>query len=153
MAPQGLKPALFKAAAVIAFFLADAGSAWAVQRHPGDEGFDAHIIAHFFLIASMIYLFAVLGKPSLRLSGWKLIRMAAFFFLLWNVDVLITHITGKLMTPKEYYFRGSWMLVEDLKTELYYVTRLIEYFFLVPAFLFMALGLRRLETELKREKE
>ncbi len=153
MAPQSLKSALLKTAAIIAVILADAGSAWAVQRHPGNEGFDAHIIAHIFLIASMIYLFAVLGKPSLGLSGWRLIRLAALFFLLWNVDVLITHLTGKLMTPKGHYFRGSWMLVEDLKTELYYVTRLIEYFFLVPAFLFMALGLRRLETELKREKQ
>ncbi len=153
MVPQALKPVFLKSAAIIAFVLADAGSAWAVQQHSGNEGFDAHIIAHFFLVGSMVYLFAVLGKPSLRLSGWKLIRLAALFFLLWNVDVLITHFTGKLMTPKEYYFRGSWMVVENLKTELYYVTRLIEYFFLVPAFLFMALGLRRLETELKREKE
>ncbi|MHB8173824.1 MAG: hypothetical protein ACYDFU_05130 [Nitrospirota bacterium] len=137
----------------MAFLLADAGSAWAVQRHPGDEGFYAHIIAHLFLIASMVYLVIALGKPALRLSGWKLIRLSSFFFLLWNVDVLITHITGWLMVPRGHYFSGSLMLVEDLKTELYYVTRLIEYFFLLPTFIFMALGLRRLETELKREKE
>ncbi len=153
MVKKALKFALLKSAAVITIVLADWGSAWAVQQHPGDEGFDAHMMAHVFLIASMVYLFAVLGKPSLRLSGWKLIRLAALFFLLWNVDVSITHITGLLMAPKEHYFKGSWMLVEDLKTELYYVTRLAEYFFLVPAFLFMALGLRRLETELRREKE
>ncbi len=153
MVLKDLKSAILKSTAIIAIVLADAGSAWAVQRHPGDEGFDAHMMAHLFLIASMLYLFVVLGKPSLRLSGWKLIRLAALFFLLWNVDVSITHITGRLMEPKGHYLKGSWLLVEDLKTELYYVTRLTEYFFLVPAFLFMALGLRRLETELKREKE
>ncbi|MGC2423058.1 MAG: hypothetical protein WA666_01730 [Nitrospirota bacterium] len=140
--------------AVFAILLADAGSAWAVQPHTGPEGYYAHQAAHLLFIFSMVYLIVLLGKPTLRrLSGWQYIRLASVFFLLWNVDAFISHIMEWFMVPREKYFRGSWMLMEDLKSEVYYVTRLIEYFFLLPAFLFMALGVRRLKGQLEREKE
>jgi hypothetical protein len=146
---------MFKiSAAVFAILMADAGSAWATQPHTGPEGYYAHQFAHLLFICSMVYLIVLLGKPALRrLSGWQYIRLASFFFLLWNVDAFISHIMEWLMVPREKYIRGSWMLVEDLKSEVYYVTRLIEYFFLVPAFLCMALGVRRLKGQLEREKE
>ena len=140
--------------AFFAILLADAGSAWAVQPHTGPEGYYAHQSAHLLFMVSMVYLIVLLGKPALRrLSGWQYIRLASFFFLLWNVDAFISHIMEWLMVPREKYFSGSWMLVEDLKSEVYYVTRVIEYFFLVPAFLFMALGVRRLKGQIEREKE
>ena len=140
--------------AVFAILLADAGSAWAVQPHMGQEGYYAHQSAHLLFIFSMVYLIVLLGKPALRrLSGWQYIRLASFFFLLWNVDAFTAHIMEWLMVPREKYITGSWMLVEDLKSEVYYVARMTEYFFLVPAFLFMALGVRRLKGEIEREKE
>jgi hypothetical protein len=155
---MGIKYFLYKmlkiSAAFFAILLADAGSAWAVQPHTGAEGYYAHQSAHLLFIFSMVYLIVLLGKPALRrLSGWQYIRLASFFFLLWNVDTFTAHLMEWLMVPREKYITGSWMLVEDLKSEVYYVARLIEYFFLVPAFLFMALGVRRLKGEIEREKE
>jgi hypothetical protein len=155
---MGIKYFLYRiigiSAALFAILLADAGSAWAVQPHTGPEGYYAHQAAHLLFICSMVYLIVLLGKPALkRLSGWQYIRLASLFFLLWNVDAFISHVAEWLMVPREEYISGSWMLVDDLKSEVYYVTRLIEYFFLVPAFLFMALGVRRLKGEIEREKE
>jgi hypothetical protein len=146
---------MFKvSAAFFAILLADTGSAWAVQPHTGPEGYYAHQSAHLLFICAMVYLIILLGKPAIRrLSGWQYIRLASVFFLLWNVDTFISHIMEWYMVPREEYIRGPWMLMEDLKSEVYYITRLIEYFFLVPAFLSMAIGVRRLKKELEREKE
>lgn len=140
--------------AVFAVLLADTGSAWAVQPHAGPEGYYAHQSAHLLFLFSMVYLIVLLGKPAVRrLSGWQYIRLASLFFLLWNADAFVAHLMEWLMVPREKYIIGSWMLSDDLKSEVYYVTRLIEYFFLVPAFLLMALGVRRLKKQLEREKE
>ena len=126
---MGTKSVLHKmfriSTAVFAMLLADAGSAWAVQPHTGQEGYYAHQSAHLLFICSMVYLIVLLGKPALRrLSGWQYIRLASFFFLLWNVDTFICAYYGMAYGAEgKIYQPAPGCSLEDLKSEVYYVTR------------------------------
>ena len=63
--------------------------ALATQGHGGIEGVYAHQIAHIFFIISMGGLIYWLRQRGLvRERGWQLIRLSAFFFILWNLDNL-----------------------------------------------------------------
>jgi hypothetical protein len=135
-------------------FIPDTRLAYAVQEHTAGEGYIVHQSAHILFLLAMIYMIVVLGKPLLaRLAGWRYIRIAAFFFLLWNLDTLVSHAAEALLGPREGYMHGSSMHVTSIEAAVYYYARLIENFFLVPAFLFMALGLARLKKQLIQEPE
>jgi hypothetical protein len=132
----------------------DTRLAYAVQEHTAGEGYIVHQSGHILFLLAMVYMIAMLGKPLLaRLAGWRYIRLAAFFFLLWNLDTIVSHTAEALLGPREGYMHGSFMSVTAFKAAVYYYTRLIENFFLVPAFVFMALGLARLKKQLMQEPE
>src|SRR3990172_4544841 len=121
---------------ILTFALLHAGaaSAYAVQEHAGAEGFYAHQLAHLFLVAAMAYMFVALGKPAAaRLSGWRYIRWGALVFLLWSAVAVISHMAENMLSPREAYIKGPHILLVDAKSRVYYFTRLVENFFLVPS--------------------
>ncbi len=73
------------------FFLLP-GNAWALQLHAGSEGIITHQIGHLFFLFSMVVLmFIISGKGLDSQKGWRLIQMAAFFFILWNGCAITAH--------------------------------------------------------------
>ena len=132
--------------------LAAAGNAFAIQQHIGLEGFYVHQIGHLFFTAAMVYIYIVLRKPAAsRLKGWRYIRHAAVFFILWNIDALTSHFLEGLSRQVQSAVTNTDVSLNSLKTYIYYITRLIEYFLLVPAFVLMAIGIYKIRKQLEKE--
>ncbi len=89
-----------------------------------------------------------------RSKGWRYILLAELFFALWNLDTFIGHITEFWIEKTQiigsrqgwdYFFRS--VTIEG-REYIYYITR-YEFFLLLPAMLFLYIGLRE---HLKEEK-
>jgi hypothetical protein len=133
------------------FFLPD--SALATQGHGGIEGVYAHQIAHLFFIISMGGLIYWLRQRGLvRERGWQLIRLSAFFFILWNLDAFLVHFLDDQMGIIQVQRMGLWEIrLTDLYNSnalkiLYYFAKL-DHLLCVPAIVFLYLGLKRIVKE------
>ena len=124
--------------------------ALATQGHGGIEGVYAHQIAHLFFIISMGGLIYWLRQRGLvRERGWQLIRLSAFFFILWNLDAFIVHFLDDQMDIIQVQRIGLWKIrLTDLYDSnilkiLYYFAKL-DHLLCVPAIVFLYSGLKRL---------
>lgn len=122
----------------------------ATQGHGGIEGVYVHQLAHVFFIISMGGLIYWLKQRGLvRESGWQLIRLAAFFFVLWNIDALFVHALDDQFKIIQVQRMGSWSVrITDIHhrtgiESLYYLAKL-DHLLCVPAIIFLYLGLKQL---------
>ena len=127
--------------------------ALATQGHGGIEGVYAHQIAHLFFIISMGGLIYWLRQRGLvRERGWQLIRLSAFFFILWNLDAFLVHFLDDQMGIIQVQRIGLWEIrLTDLYNSnalkiLYYFAKL-DHLLCVPAIVFLYLGLKRIVKE------
>ena len=133
--------------------LSSATDALAIQQHPGVEGYFVHQFSHVIFAAAMGYVMIALKRsPAVRHAGWRLVRYAAFFFMLWNADAFLSHAAGSKVERAGGYIEGAAIQLKDIPSNVYYVTGLLENIFLVAAFLLLAVGLNRLYMHLKSEK-
>jgi hypothetical protein len=128
-------------------------TALATQGHGGIEGVYAHQIAHLFFIISMGGLIYWSRQRGLvRERGWQLIRLSAFFFILWNLDAFLVHLLDDQMEIIQVQRIGLWKirLTDPYNSHalqrLYYFAKL-DHLLCVPAIVFLYLGLRRLVKE------
>jgi len=124
--------------------------ALATQGHGGIEGVYAHQLAHVFFIISMGGLIYWLKQRGLvRESGWRLIQLSAFFFLLWNLDAVFVHALDDQFKIIQLQRVGSWAIRitsgqnNKMLEGLYYLAKL-DHLLCVPAIIFLYLGLKRL---------
>lgn len=129
------------------------GQALATQGHGGIEGVYAHQIAHLFFIISMGGLIYWLRQRGLvRERGWQLIRLSAFFFILWNLDAFLVHLLDDQLEIIQIKRIGLWEIrLTDLYNNnilkvMYYFAKL-DHLLCVPAIVFLYLGLKRLVKE------
>ncbi len=143
---------------IIICFLPFTGTALATQAHGDPEGIYAHQFAHLFFMLSMVILIYWLRQRKLaRHTGWRYIQYAAFFFILWNVNVMLVHFLDEqamLITVEKI---STWQI--KVSSSLgkwagitYYVARL-DHLICVPALLFLLLGLKRLVAETEKSTE
>ena len=125
----------------------------ATQGHGGIEGVYAHQIAHLFFIISMGGLIYWLRQRGLvRERGWHLIRLSAFFFILWNLDAFLVHLLDDQLGIIQVQRIGLWQIrLVDLYDSnilkvMYYFAKL-DHLLCVPAIVFLYLGLKRLVKE------
>jgi hypothetical protein len=141
-----------KTVIAVLFVIFTATDAFALQTHTGPEGYFVHQFAHVIFAAAMAFVMVVLKRSlGARIVGWRLVRYSALFFLLWNVDAFIGHLASHRMDYAEGYIEGSALHMRDFLAWAYYLTSISEYFFLVTAFLLLAVGLNRLYRHLKEE--
>ena len=143
---------------VMTFSFLVAEKALATQAHGDPEGIYAHQLAHLFFMLSMVILIYWLRQRKLaRHTGWRYIQYAAFFFILWNVNVMLVHFLDEqamLITVERI---STWQIRVSSSsgkwTEItYYVARL-DHLICVPAFLFLLLGLKRLVADTETSPE
>jgi len=125
-------------------------SVLATQGHGGIEGVYAHQLAHVFFIISMAGLIYWLKQRGLvRENGWQLIRLSAFFFVLWNLDAFFVHALDDQFKIIHVQRVGSWFVrITDVDHRrmiegLYYLAKL-DHLLCVPAIIFLYLGLKQL---------
>jgi hypothetical protein len=140
---------------IITWFLPFTDTVLATQAHATPEGIYAHQLAHLFFMLSMVMLIYWLRQRKLtRHSGWRYIQYAAFFFILWNVNVMLVHFLDEqamLITVERI---STWQI--RLSSSLgkwaeitYYLVRL-DHLICVPALLFLFLGLKKLVADTEK---
>lgn len=143
---------------IITCFLPFTDTALATQAQGTPEGIYAHQLAHLFFMVSMVILIYWLRQRKLTShTGWRYIQYAAFFFILWNVNVTLVHFLDEqamLITVERistWQIRVSSSLGKWAEIT-YYVARL-DHLICVPALLFLLLGLKRLVADTEKSTE
>ena len=135
---------------------------YATQLHASSEGIITHQMGHFFFLFSMVALiFTITGKGLDKQKGWRLIQYSAFFFILWNLDAMVTHFfDNQIHVVKiETISIGKVRIITNNDSSMlvwfYYVLKL-DHLLCVPAMLFLYRGLSNLvenQRQAKAEKD
>lgn len=135
---------------VLGLLLIFPGSVAATQVHVPSEGLYVHQIGHLFFAASMALLIYWLRAGQVaRIRGWQLIRLAASFFILWNIDAFAVHILDGRSDLFTTIDEGTWheAIQFDPKIELlavlYYLGKM-DHLVCAPAMILLYFGLRSL---------
>ncbi len=135
-----------------AFLLLFPGMAMATQAHGDPEGIYVHQLSHlFFMFSLVIFIYWLRTRKLMEKSGWRMIQYAAFFFIIWNLNVIGVHFLDE---------QSMWVMVENIGTwhmrvssslggwmeTIYYVAKM-DHLICVPALLFLFLGLKKLADE------
>jgi hypothetical protein len=140
---------------VMTFSLLIAEEALATQAHGDPESIYAHQLAHLFFMLSMVMLIYWLRQRKLtRHSGWRYIQYAAFFFILWNVNVMLVHFLDEqavLITVEKI---SDWQIRVSSSlgkwAELTYYLARMDHLICLPALLFLFLGLKKLVADTEK---
>jgi signal transduction histidine kinase len=112
-----------------------------------------HQMGHVYFMLSCIFIMWVIRHHNLQEKrGWRYIFLSEIFFVLWNIDTFIGHMSEFWIDPSQmtggsegwgYFFRHISLQGWE---PLYYVTR-FDHFLCIPAMFFFVLGLRELLKE------
>lgn len=148
---------IFNANRILASVLAGVAllppEAFAIQLHTSSEGIITHQIGHLFFLFSMVVLMlTITGRELDRQKGWYLIQLSAFFFILWNLDVIAAHFLDNQL----HIVRLENISLEQVRVAtdngsralawVYYIMKL-DHLLCVPAMYLFFKGLSSLATE------
>jgi hypothetical protein len=135
---------------VVGLLLMVPDQAAATQVHVPSEGLYVHQIGHLFFAAAMAILIYWLRQRRLvQLRGWRLIQLAAGFFILWNLDAFAVHFLDDRSDLFTTIDKGTWheSIQFDRNIEvlavLYYLGKM-DHLWCAPAMIFLYFGLRSL---------
>lgn len=131
----------------------------ATQVHVPSEGLYVHQIAHlFFALAMAILLYWLRERHLVKQRGWRLLQLAALFFILWNIDAFIVHILDDHSDLFDTIDKGTWhesiqfSRNIELLAVLYYLGKM-DHLLSVPAMILLYMGLRSLLEDAEQNKE
>lgn len=134
------------------------GPAAATQVHVPSEGLYAHQVAHLFFALSMALLIYWLRQRQLvKERGWRLIQLAALFFIIWNVDAFFVHIFDDRSDLFRTIDGGTWHAsIEfdphlELPAMLYYLGKM-DHLLCAPGMILLYFGLRSLLREARNHR-
>lgn len=140
------------ALALSLFFLPSDAFALVPHDYPGIY---IHQMGHiYFILSSVFILWAIIHHRLHKERGWRYIVLAQIFFILWNANTFIGHITEFWIKPNQIigvtdgwnYFRR--MIIIEGREYIYYITK-HDHIWIVPGMLFFYMGLKE---HLKEEK-
>lgn len=121
--------------------------AWAFVPHAYDEVY-IHQMGHIFFVISCVFIMWVIRHHNLQdKKGWRYIFLSEIFFILWNADTFVGHMTEYWIGPSQiigrtqgwdYFFREISIQGREY---LYYITK-YDHFLTIPAMFFFVKGLR-----------
>lgn len=124
--------------------------AFAIQLHTGNAGIIAHQTGHLFFLFSMVALmFTVNSQGLIRQKGWRLIQLAALFFIFWNLDTLAAHfLDNQIEVVRIQTLSITKMAIvtqsdSQLMAVIYYFLKM-DHMWCVPAMVFLFMGLNSL---------
>ena len=124
--------------------------AFAIQLHTGNAGIIAHQIGHLFFLFSIVALmFTINSQGLIRQKGWRLIQLAALFFIFWNLDTLAAHfLDNQIKVVRIETLSMTRMAIvtqsgSQLLAVIYYLLKM-DHLWCVPAMVFLLMGLNSL---------
>lgn len=131
----------------------------ATQLHDSSEGIITHQVGHvFFLFSMVVLMFTITGKGLDKQRGWRLIQYSAFFFIIWNLDVITAHFFDnqihvvKMENISLDHIRVIASNDSAILAWTYYGLKL-DHLLCVPAMLFLYKGLSSLVKEQRQVME
>lgn len=130
-------------------------TSWAFVPHGYPEIY-IHQMGHLFFIVSCCFvIWTIFSNRLQRERGWRYLLFSQVFFILWNIDTFIGHITEFWIEPFQMlggktgweYFRRD--IVLQGREYLYYIAK-FDHLILVPAMMLFYQGLREHLAEEER---
>jgi len=134
-------------------------TAAATQVHVPSEGLYVHQIAHLFFALSMaILLYWLRQRQLVRERGWRLIQLAALFFIIWNMDAFFVHILDDRGDLFRTIDAGTWHATIEFERKvellaLFYYLGKMDHLLCAPGMILLYFGLRSLLHEAQRHPE
>ncbi len=120
---------------------------WVTWHQFGTQGSYIHEIAHLLFCLSMLFfIYEILQANLQTFRGFRLLVWAWAILAFWNLDAFIGHWADWTMENPVILGEG-WgrqLLMYDFQAWLVYITKIDHSIILVPAFLFLYLGLKAL---------
>jgi hypothetical protein len=137
---------------ILILFLMFPETTQAAQVHGDSEGIYARQLAHlFFMLSMMILIYWLRQRKLIKVIGWKYIQYAAFFFILWNINVMLVHFLNEQALIITVERISTWRILVTSSMgrwlEIVYFAARLDHLICVPALLFLFLGLRKLVQE------
>ena len=131
--------------------------AWALQTHGAPEGIYVHQMAHFFLMAALVYLGWDISRSSFRGRGWTLLKVFCILFFLWNAMAVAGHAMHVGLGEGDFYTEEGYWLSRmhgpfDIVKIIYYITK-FDHFISVPAIFILVISLRSFYRDSCKEDE
>jgi hypothetical protein len=110
------------------------------------QGSYVHLMAHLLFAIAMIFLIHEINRGELRgAAGFRSLIWACVFLIWWNLDAIVGHsLAWSLRNP---VILGSGpnrlILMENLHTWAFYVTKITHFLLLIPAFYFFYRSLKK----------
>jgi hypothetical protein len=143
---------------VVGLLLVVPEPAAATQVHVPSEGLYVHQIGHLFFAASMaLLLYWLRARQLAKTRGWRLIRLAAFFFIVWNIDAFAVHILDDRSDLFVTIDQGTWhaAIQFDPRIEvlavLYYLGKM-DHLLCAPGMTLLYFGLRSLLDDVRKSQ-
>ncbi len=131
----------------VLFLLLIPSNAWSLVPHDY-PGIYIHQMGHiYFILSSAFILWTIVHNKLQNEKSWRYLFIGNIFFILWNLDAFIGHITEFWIEPSQIIgSRDGWdyfkrVISLEGREYLYYFTK-HDHVWLVPGMLFFYLGLK-----------
>jgi len=117
----------------------------------GTEGSYVHQMAHLLFAGAMVFFIYEMRHEGMhKFRGFRIIMWACGILALWNLDAVVGHtLEWGIMDRLVFLGHGlsKRLLMENLETWLYYLTKIDHFALLIPAFYLFYRGLKALARE------
>jgi len=120
----------------------------------GTEGSYVHQLAHLLFCAAMLFFVFEIRREGLqKYKGFRCLMWACGILVLWNLDAVVGHALEWGRSNRDFVGQGFFkrLLMEDLATWAYYITKIDHFALLIPAFYLFYRGLKTLARESQTE--
>jgi len=120
----------------------------------GTEGSYVHQLAHLLFCAAMFFfIFAIRQERLQQYKGFRCLMWACGILALWNLDAVVGHTlewgrTNRVIMGQGFFKR---LVMDDLESWFYYLTKIDHFALLIPAFYLFYRGLKTLARESQSE--
>jgi hypothetical protein len=121
----------------------------------GTEGSYVHQTAHLLFLGAMLFFIRQMYKSGFQEHrGFRRLIWACWLLALWNLDAIIGHTIDWSLHHHVFVGEGlsRRLLMENVRTWLFYFTQLNHFLLLPPAFYLFYRGLRLLEKEYQAKR-
>lgn len=124
-----------------------AAAQWVGWFQWGTQGSYVHQFAHLLFFGAMLFFIREMRRGGLHAyPGFRCLVWACWILAFWNLDAVLGHTIEWSLTNPVILGHGlnRRLLMENLQTWIFYLTKFNHFFFLIPAFYLFYRGLKAL---------
>jgi hypothetical protein len=129
-----------------------AAAQWVGWFQWGTQGSYVHQFAHILFFGAMLFFIREMHRGGLNLyPGFRCLIWACWILAFWNLDAVVGHTIEWNLTNPVILGHGieRRLLMENVQTWVFYITKFNHFFWLIPAFYLFYRGLKALPGEFR----